>query len=75
MTHIPAMAVLMAEARPSSSSSVGSAVDRPVSSVVGNLIVGLWWGYAASGEVLSSGRSRQGGLVIPRGGEREREHC
>ncbi len=61
------MAAHMAEARPSSSSAVGSVVDRPASSVVGILILGLWWGNAASGVVLSSGRSRRGGLVIPAG--------
>ena len=64
---MPAMAAHMAEARPSSSSAVGSVVDRPASSVVGILILGLWWGHAASGVVLSSGRSRRGGLVIPAG--------
>ena len=64
---MPAMAAHMAKARPSSSSSVGSAVDRPASSVVEILIVGLWWGHATSGVVLSSGMSRRGGLVIPAG--------
>ena len=59
------MAAHMAVARPSSSSSMGSVMDRPARSVVG--ILGLWWGHATSDAVLSSGRLRRGGMVVPAG--------
>ena len=62
---VPAMAAHIAAARPSSSSSMGSVMDRPARSVVG--ILGLWWGHATSGAVLSSGRLRWGGVIVPAG--------
>ena len=59
------IAAQRAVARPTSSSSVGDAMEMPARSDIGILV--LWWGQAVSGAVLSSGRSIRAGLWIPEG--------